>query len=285
MLAALAILPLSGCDLALMNPKGPVGAAEKQILIDSVAIMLAIVIPSIIAIAGFAWWYRASNTRAKFQPEFVYSGRVEAVIWSIPALTVMLLSGVIWVGAHQLDPAVPIASEVKPLEVQVVSLDWKWLFIYPEQKIASVNQLVAPVGTPLHLSITSGSVMTAFFVPQWGSMIYAMNHMSSQLNLMADTPGTYHGIASHFSGDWFANMHFDARAVSPAEFDAWVRQSAADGPPFDEQAFRDLERQSADDKPSARPLTDDTLFEDIVSQKVPPAPGPAPSVRPTSVGG
>ena len=279
-----ATLPLSGCDLLVLNPKGPIGAADSQILIDSVVIMLAIILPTMAVMAAFIFWFRASNTRARYLPEFVYSGRVEAVIWSIPALTVLLLSGVIWVGAHQLDPATPIASQTKPLEVQVVSLDWKWLFLYPDQKVASVNQLVVPAGAPLHLSITSGSVMTAFFVPQWGSMIYAMNHMTSHLNLLADEPGTYYGESSNYSGDWFPNMHFEARAVSQADFDAWVKQSAAATPPFDEQAYRDLEKQSKSDPPSARPLADDTLFMDIVSQKIPSAPGPPPSVRPTTVG-
>ena len=174
---------LLGCDRGVLDPQGPVGTADKSILIDSVAIMLAIVVPTIIATLAFAWWFRAANTRATYRPEFVYSGRIELIVWSIPLLVIMLLGGVIWIGSRELDPATPLASDTAPLEIQAVSLDWKWLFIYPKQRVASVNELVVPAGVPVHFSLTSASVMSAFFVPQLGSMIYAMNGMTTQLNL------------------------------------------------------------------------------------------------------
>jgi cytochrome o ubiquinol oxidase subunit 2 len=268
-------LAVSGCEISLFDPKGTIAAQDEQIMVDSLAIMLAIVIPTIIAIIAFAWWYRAGNTRARYRPDFEYSGQLELVVWSIPALTVMLLAGVIWVGSHDLDP-----GSGKPITVQVVSLDWKWLFIYPDQKVASVNELVAPVGSPLRLELTSGSVMTAFFVPQWGSMIYTMNGMTTRLNLRADVAGDYYGEASQISGDGFSDMHFKARAVSPEDFAKWT-QSAA-GAPFDEAAYKDLSKQGLA-KPSLRPLADPALFDDIVSQKLPPGPGPKPSLRPPSV--
>ena len=147
--------------------------------------------PTIAATLAFAWWFRATNTRAAYLPDFAYSGRLELIVWAIPVLVIMLLGGVIWIGSHELDPAKPLASKTPPLDIQVVSLDWKWLFIYPNQGVASVNQLVLPAGVPIHFSLTSGSVMNAFFVPQLGSMIYTMNGMTTQLNLRADTPGTF----------------------------------------------------------------------------------------------
>src|SRR3954451_14335021 len=140
---------LGGCTEGVLDPKGPVAAAERQIMFNSLGIMLAIVVPTILATLGVAWWFRASNTRARYMPDFTYSGLLEMLVWSIPAMTVLLVGGVAWVGSHDLDPRKPIASAVKPVSVQVVSLDWKWLFIYPEQGIASVNKLVVPVGTPI----------------------------------------------------------------------------------------------------------------------------------------
>ena len=274
-------LALSGCDVAVLNPAGIVGQQDKEILYGALAIMLAIVIPTIIAIGACAWWFRAGNPRARYLPHLEFSGQIELVVWSIPTLTVLLLAGVIWIGSHKLDPAVPVEGTGKPVKVQVVSLDWKWLFLYPEQKIASVNQLVVPVGAPLQLELTSGSVMTTFFVPQWGSMIYTMNGMDTHLNLRADRAGEYYGEAAQISGDGFSDMHFEAKAVSPDDFAKWTQ--AAGGPAFDEAAYRDLEKQGTA-QTQVRPLADASLFDDIVSQKTPPAPGPTPDVRPTPGG-
>ncbi|MGB8610014.1 MAG: cytochrome ubiquinol oxidase subunit II, partial [Pseudolabrys sp.] len=159
-------------------------------MIDSLAIMLAIVVPTILATLAVAWWFRSSNSRARHRPDFIYSGQIELVTWSIPLMTIMLLGGVAWRGSHELDPARPLPSDEAPLKVQAVSLDWKWLFIYPDHNIATVNRLVIPVGTPVHFTLTSASVMNAFFVPKLGSMIYTMNRMATQLYLNADQPGT-----------------------------------------------------------------------------------------------
>ena len=272
---------LSGCNGGVLNPTGTVAEQNKEILLGSLAIMLAIVIPTALAIAGFAWWFRAGNPRARYRPDFEYSGQVELVVWSIPTLTVMLLSGVIWIGAHKLDPAEPVPGQGDPIEIEAISLDWKWLFLYPDLKIASVNQLVAPVGAPLHLRMTSASVMTAFFVPQWGSMLYVMNGMTSRLNLRVDQPGETLGRATQISGDGFSDMQFSARALSRAAFDDWAK--SASGPAFDEAAYRELEKQGLA-APQTRPLADPELFADVVSQKIPPAPGPTPSPRPSPLG-
>jgi cytochrome o ubiquinol oxidase subunit 2 len=267
-------LALTACDPALLDPQGPIGSAEKTILIDSLAIMLAIVAPTIIATLVFAWWFRASNTRATYLPRFAYSGRLELLVWSIPMLTIILLGGVAWIGSHDLDPAVPIESDTPPLQVQAVSLDWKWLFIYPAQRVASVNQLVVPAGVPIHFALTSASVMNAFFIPQLGSMIYTMNGMTTQLNLRADTQGTFRGLSSHFSGDGFSGMHFEVRALPPAQFAAWIDATRATGPTLDAQSYTALAKQSLDVAPSTFRAADPDLFQQIVTQKLPPGPGP-----------
>jgi cytochrome o ubiquinol oxidase subunit 2 len=265
---------LGGCDLGVLDPQGSVGADDKTILIDSVAIMLAIVIPTIIAILLFAWWFRASNTRATYRPEFVYSGRIELIVWSIPLLVIMLLGGVIWIGSHELDPAEPLASDTAPLEIQAVSLDWKWLFIYPKQHIASVNELVVPAGVPVHFSLTSASVMSAFFVPQLGSMIYTMNGMTTQLNLRADAPGDYLGEASHFSGDGFSDMNFNVKAALADEFATWIEGARHVGPTLDAASYAALARQSVERRPFTFGSVVPGLFEKIVTLQLPPGPGP-----------
>jgi len=258
----------------ILDPQGPIGAADKTILIDSIAIMLAIVLPTIVAIFASAFWFRASNTKASYWPDWEYSGRIELVVWSIPALTVILLGGVAWIGSHQLDPAAPVEGTGSPIRIQVVSLDWKWLFIYPDQRIATVNTLTVPAGAPLHFELTSGSVMTAFFIPQFGSMIYTMNGMVTRLKLRADNEGTFQGLAAHFSGDGFPEMLFDVHVVSQAGFADWVASVSRNERVLNADNYNKLARQSVETtKPTFR-LDDPMLFEAIATQKVPPAPGP-----------
>ena len=276
---------LTACQPAVLDPQGVVGQAQKMILTNSVAIMLAIVIPTIAVTLGVAWWFRASNPRARYLPDWAYSGRIELVVWSIPLLTVMLLGGVAWIGSHDLDPAKPLPSDAPPLEVQVVSLDWKWLFIYPGQRVASVNQLVVPAGVPLHFFLTSASVMNIFFVPQLGSMIYTMNGMRTQLYLQADAPGTFHGLSAHFSGDGFPDMHFDVLALPAERFASWIEATRKAGPTLDSESYADLATQSMDVQPFTFRTVDPELFQQIVTQKLPPGPGPQtgrphPSVSP-----
>ncbi len=280
-MAAPLLLALAACQPAVLDPVGPVGAANRTLLIDALIIMLAIVIPTILATLGFAWWFRASNPRALRLPDFAYSGSIELVTWGIPLLTIILLGGVAWVGSHELDPGRPLAAKpgTKTLEVQVVSLDWKWLFILPDQGVASVNELAVPVGVPVHFQITSASVMNAFFIPQFGSMIYAMNGMASNLNLQADQPGDYRGQSSHISGDGFSDMHFQVRALDPAGFTAWV-DAARRGPALDAGAYTQLTQQTIGAPVSSYSLTDPALFQKIVSQDVPPGPGPTPEPSP-----
>jgi cytochrome o ubiquinol oxidase subunit 2 len=277
---AVAPMLLAACQPGVLNPAGPVAEADKTILIDSVLIMLAIVIPTIVLALGAAWWFRAGNTRARFMPNFVYSGQLELLVWGVPLLTIMLLGGVAWIGSHELDPYKPIASKTPALNVQVVSLDWKWLFIYPDQHIASVNMLEIPAGTPVHFSLTSASVMSSFFVPQLGSMIYTMNGMTTQLDLQADKPGVFQGLSSHYNGDGFSGMHFEVHAVAPDAFAAWVTATRGTGPALDAASYADLAKQSSDVAPFTYRQTDEHIFHDITSQKLPPAPGPQAATSP-----
>jgi cytochrome o ubiquinol oxidase subunit 2 len=275
-----AALFLGGCDIGVLDPKGPIADANKTILMDSVAIMLAIVVPTILATLAAAWWFRSSNTRAQYLPDFEYSGALELIVWAIPLLTIMLLGGVAWIGSHDLDPAVPIESKEDPLNIQVVSLDWKWLFIYPDQHVASVNRLVIPAGTPIHFTLTSGSVMTAFFVPQLGSMIYTMNRMGTQLHLLADDPGTFRGLATQLSGDGFADMHFEVVAKTAPEFYNWLGQTRGTGDELTPERYIELSKQSVLPEPITFKAVSEGLFDKILDQTLPPGPGPIAETNP-----
>jgi cytochrome o ubiquinol oxidase subunit II len=235
---------LSGCNEGVLDPQGPVAHAERQILFNSLGIMLAIVIPTILATLGVAYWFRASNKRAHYLPDFTYSGRLEVLVWSIPLMTVILVGGVAWVGAHDLDPRKAISPAVKPVTVQVVSLDWKWLFILPDQGIASVNHLTVPVGTPINFELTSSGVMNSFFIPQLGSQIYTMSGMTTRLELQADHPGAYRGLSAQFSGDGFADMRFTVDVVAAQQFEQWVTTTRDSGPVLDAQTYAELAKPS-----------------------------------------
>ena len=267
---------LASCSGGVLDPLGPVGAGDAKILINATLVMLAIVIPTLALAFWMAWHYRASNRKAEYLPYWSYSGRIEAVVWSIPTLTIMFIGGLIWIGSYKLDPFRPLPSSSPPLEVQVVSLDWKWLFIYPQQHVATVNQLVVPAGTPVHFSITSASVFNVFFVPRLGSMIYAMPGMVSQLHLQADEPAQMWGISAQFSGDGFTDMQFDVRSVPSADFETWVASVRGDGPVLDEPAYVRLMQQSQNVSPSTFGAVDPELFHLVATQKIPPGPGPQP---------
>lgn len=261
---------MTACSGGVLDPQGPIGMADRQIMFNALAIMLAIAIPTIAVAIAFAWWFRASNTRARRMPDWVYSGRIELLVWSIPLLTILFLSGVIWVGSHELDPSRPIASSGKPVEVQVVSLDWKWLFVYPGEGIATVNDLVVPSGVPVHFSLTSGSVMNAFFVPQLGSMVATMNGMVTQLHLQADRPGDYYGESAQFSGDGFSDMHFTLHAVPPERFAQWIASVRSTSKPLDRAAYQALARAGSANAPTGYGSVQPDLFEQIVSGEARP---------------
>jgi cytochrome o ubiquinol oxidase subunit 2 len=277
-LATIASLSLltSGCNRGILDPVGPVGAAEKQILINSTAIMLAIIIPTMIATIAFAFWFRRGNSKATYRPDWEYSGAIEMVVWAIPALTVMLLGGIAWISSHDLDPGKALASNAAPLKVDVVSLDWKWLFIYPDQGIATVNQLVVPAGTPVSFRLTSATVWNSFFVPQMGTMIYTMPRMATHLSLQADRPGVYNGLSSHFSGDGFPGMQFEVQALPPAQFATWAQGAHGSALKLDGAGYAELSRPSSYVKPMTYGAVAPGLFDAIVANRAPPNPVPTP---------
>jgi cytochrome o ubiquinol oxidase subunit 2 len=238
----LGCMMLASCSEGVLDPQGPVGQAERVILGDATAIMLAVVIPVIVLALVFAWWFRAGNRRATYRPEWDYSGRIELIIWAIPSLVILFLGGIAWIGSHELDPPKPLESAKSPLEVEVVSLDWRWLFVYPHEHIATVNYLVVPTGVPVHFRLTSTSVMNSFFIPQLGSQIYTMPGMTTQLNLQADKPGIYDGLSAQFSGPGFSDMRFTLRAESGEGFAAWVAQVRAGSGVLNEPVLAQLVR-------------------------------------------
>ena len=221
-------LLLSGCDNALLNPKGQIALEQRSLILTAFGLMLIVVIPAVLMAIVFAWKYRASNTNAKYSPNWSHSNKVEAVVWTIPILIIIFLGVLTWKSTHALEPSKPLASDVKPVEIDVVALDWKWLFIYPEQGIATVNQIAFPANTPVSFKITSNSVMNSFFIPTLGSQIYAMAGMQTKLHLIANEPGTFDGISSNFSGRGFSGMKFKAIATqNDAEFQQWVAKVKA----------------------------------------------------------
>ena len=248
----------------VLDPHGPIAAAERTILLNATVIMLAVILPVILLTLAFAWWFRAGNPWARRDPEWAYSGAIEVTVWSIPALVILFLGGICWIGSHQLDPARPLPSAARPLRVQVVSMDWKWLFIYPELGVASVNRMVVPAGTPLHLQLTSASVMNSFFVPQLGSQMYTMGGMATTLHLQADQPGTYFGLSANFSGEGFSDMRFDAVALPPAQFDQWLAGVRSGSPALDAPHYAALARPAIAPAPASYATVPPHLFETIL---------------------
>jgi cytochrome o ubiquinol oxidase subunit 2 len=266
----IALVPLGGCGEGILNPQGPIASAERQVLFNSLAIMLAIVIPTIVAILAVGFWFRSSNSRAQYLPDFNHSGLLEVLVWSIPAMTVILVGGVAWLGAHELDPRKPLGPPAKAVTVQVVSLDWKWLFIYRDEGVATVNQLTIPVGRPISFELTSAGVMNSFFVPQLGSQIYTMVGMLTRLQLQADNAGTYRGMSAQFSGDGFADMHFNVDAVPAEKFAEWVDKQRSAGPELDAKAYERLAKPSAAVAPLTYRAVGPRLFDGILASGMQP---------------
>jgi cytochrome o ubiquinol oxidase subunit 2 len=256
---------MASCNEGVLDPQGPVGRAERVILYDATAIMLAVVIPVIVFTLVFVWWFRARNARARYRPEWEYSGRIEMIIWSIPALIILFLGGIAWTGSHDLDPPRPLAESTAPLDIEVISLDWRWLFIYPHEGIASLNRLVVPAGVPLRFRLTSTTVMNSFFVPQLGSQIYTMPNMVTRLNLQADHPGTFEGLSAQFSGDGFSDMRFDLVSTEADAFKQWVNTAKTQGGVLDASAFEELVKPAKADGTKTYAQVSEGLFDRISS--------------------
>ncbi len=249
----------------VLDPQGVIGKAQLILLSDATVIMLAIIVPVILMTIGFAWWFRASNRHAHYRPDWEYSGSVEFVTWTIPALVILFLGGLTWISTQELDPPRPIASRTPALEVQVIALDWKWLFIYPQQGVATINRLVVPVGTPLRFRITSSDVMNSFFIPQLGSQIYAMPRMENVLYLQADAAGTYGGLSANYSGDGFSDMRFDVHAVDDAQFEAWVAATRGGSVVLDAITFAQISPPSTFKRPLAFAAVEPELYDAVLA--------------------
>jgi cytochrome o ubiquinol oxidase subunit 2 len=253
----------------VLDPQGPIASSERLILLNATTIMLVVVIPVIVATLAVAWRYRASNQRAIYSPDWAFSGTIELVVWAIPALVVILLANVEWIGSHDLDPAAPIDAGRPPLKIEVASLDWKWLFIYPEDGVATINQLVIPAGTPIQFVLTSATVMNAFFVPQLGSMIYTMPGMTTRLNLLADRPGDYPGLSSHFSGEGFSDMRFMVHVLPDAEYGRWIARAHDDGPGLTAAVYMQLSQPSSNLQPQIFGQVESGLYGEILQTAAP----------------
>ncbi len=275
-LSWLAPLPLlAGCKPVVLAPSGDVAARQAELLVQSTLLMLIIIVPVMALTVWFAWRYRATNKRASYDPDWDHSTKLELVIWAIPLMIIICLGALTWVGTHLLDPYRPLDRisaekpvEQAPLQVQVVAMDWKWLFIYPEQGVASVNQLAVPVDRPVEFTLTSTSVMNAFYIPAMAGMIYAMPGMQTTLHGVFNAPGEYQGLASHYSGHGFSGMRFKAVALDGAGFEDWVAQAADSGRTLDRARYLELEKPSENVAPMAFASVDPQLFQRVVNMCV-----------------
>ncbi len=241
LLITLAML-LAGCDLVVLNPSGDIAAQQGRLIVVSTVLMLLIIVPVIALVFWFGWRYRQGSVHAEREhdPDWDHSTQLELIIWAAPLLVIIALGALTWISTHTLDPyrpldriapGRPVAEGVQPLEVQVVALDWKWLFIYPEQGIATVNEMAAPVDRPIHFKITASTVMNAFYIPELAGMIYAMPGMQTTLHAVINKPGNYEGISSNYSGHGFSHMRFRFHGLSDTDFATWVQKNKAQGQP------------------------------------------------------
>ncbi len=277
-LVSIAILCLSGCANAdVLNPKGMIARDELHLMITALLLMFIIVIPVIIATLVIAFRYRASNTKAKYDPHFTHSVKLEIFWWGIPIVIIAILATITWISTHRLDPYRPIVTGVKPVNIEVVSLEWRWLFIYPDQGIATMNYVEFPANTPISFEITSDAPMNSFIIEQLAGQIYSMAGMRTRLHLIADEPGIYNGRSVSFSGDGFANMTFVAKAVSNDEFNQWVNTAKQSTTPLDWNTYTQLAAPSHDTSVMSFNLTDPDLFNQIIMKYM----GPDMKMMPT----
>lgn len=267
---------LAGCKSEVLDPAGPVATQQRDLLISATLLMLLIIIPVMALTLWFGWQYRAGNPKADYRPNWDHSTKLELVIWAAPLLIIISLGAMTWVGTHLTDPFRPLAQDgkgrslegVAPLRVDVVALDWKWLFILPDEGVAAVNDLALPVGRPVEFHLTAQTAMNAFYVPAMAGMVYAMPGMETRLNGLFDREGTFQGIASHYSGAGFSGMKFKVNAVDDKGFSDWVAQ-AKSGATLDRPAYLKLAEKSENNPPAYFGAVEDGLFERAVNRCVP----------------
>ncbi len=259
------VMLLGGCSSGVLDPQGPVAHHELRLLVFAILLMLIVVIPVIFLTFWFAWRYRDGATKSKYRPEWSHSTALEIVWWAIPCVIILILAIVTWVTTHSLNPYKPLKSDQQPVEIEVVALDWKWMFIYPQYDIATVNKIVIPVGQPVNFRITSAAPMNSFFIPQLGGQIYAMTGMITKLHLLAERPGTYRGFSANYTGQGFAHMQFYADATVKADFDQWVTEVKSDKKNLTWDYFWDhLVIRSVNNPVTYYGQVDKNLFNDIV---------------------
>ncbi len=288
-IAAGAVVLLNSCSsMVLFHPHGPVGHTEESLIITASILMAIVVVPVMVMAVVFARRYRASNTKASYAPEWSHSKAIEAVVWVVPGIIVVILSVLVWIYSHSLNPYRPLPVDAKPVQIEVVSLDWKWLFIYPQQGIATVNEIAFPVNTPVHFYITSATVMNSFFIPQLGSQIMAMPGMQTQLYLQASKAGTYQGISAQYSGAGFSGMTFKAVALPNARsFTQWLDNAKQSGRALDPATYAQLAKPSRYNPVSYYSSVSPKLFHGIIMRNMdsaPPGAAPPPGVAATSSG-
>lgn len=274
-LLALTWIYLDNTNIPVMEPKGIIAEKEKELIVVSFVLMLIVVIPVFTFLGLFAWRYRAGNrkTRAKYSPDWGDSLLAETIWWNIPFLIILLLAALTWKSSHELDPWQPIASEKKPVIIQVVALDWKWLFLYPEQGVAAINYMQFPEQTPINFEITADAPMNSFWIPQLGGQIYAMPAMRSKLHLMANEVGTFRGSSANFSGKGFAGMAFSAVATTQQDFEAWVQSVKQNSKPLSFAEYNLLVEPDENHPVTTYVLADTNLFDQILMKYMPKKPG------------
>jgi cytochrome o ubiquinol oxidase subunit II len=280
--AAIAVLALvaGGCErMVVLNPKGPIADAERGLMIDAFVVMMIVVVPVIIMALLFALRYRTGRN-ARYEPTWAYSARIDAIVWLVPALIVIAVAVLLWRTTHKLDPYREIASDKPPLDVQVVAQDWKWLFIYPEQGVASVNQLAIPTGRPISLRITSDTVMNSFYVPALAGQIYAMAGMQTRLQMLADAPGKYVGRNTQYSGGGFSDQFFEVVALDQAGFDAWVARAKQAPARLDPTTYAKLAEKSRLNPIVYYSAVEPRLFDNIIEKYAGPHTHGAASASP-----
>ncbi|MDB5167579.1 MAG: hypothetical protein JWN26_724 [Candidatus Saccharibacteria bacterium] len=259
-----------GRDIPVLNPHGLIADQERNLILLTVGLGLIVVIPVFIMLFSIAWRYRASNTKAKYQPDFASHKGIEALWWGLPCVIILILAIITGIYTHALDPFKPIDSSVKPVQIQVVSLQWKWLFIYPDQKIATLNYVNIPKDTPINFTITSDAPMNSFWVPALAGQVYAMSGMSTQLHLMADSVGSYTGSSANISGDGFADMHFKVNSMNESDFATWAKKTSIASQSLTSSSYDGLAKPSHDNSESAYVLGDGSLYNEVIMKYMSP---------------
>jgi cytochrome o ubiquinol oxidase subunit 2 len=261
---------LHGHTIAVLNPKGPVARQELDLMITATILMLLIVVPVFILTAWIAWKYRATNTKAKYTPDWDRNKWLEGAWWALPCLIIAVLATITWTSTHALDPYKPLSSSVPQMTIQVVALDWKWLFIYPQQNIATVNFVEFPNQTPVDFQITSDAPMNSFWIPQLGGQIYAMPGMETQMHLMADRSGIYNGSSANISGEGFAGMTFKAKSVTTADFNNWLLSVRKSKSVLSQSTYSSLVKPSSSNPVQYYSTTDPNLYDGIMAKFMAP---------------